>query len=284
MVSSVRALKMQQKTYLLQSGEPAGPAGFAITDWGEHFQKSKAFASTAVHHKDDPDVENLVKAVVTIPSNPFYRVSDVMCHKGHGVKTCIKHVLEDSAYSGTALNLYLQKREKGSEKGGIALLKSVIDQGNWSVSQAQSTDLVVHVRAGDRDPKDPAPVVQNLMQNPACKNVSRIVVVTAKAFQTCAPGEPCEDAHEQQKYRMTDEKLMHNDAQLRKIFADLSKIGLEVKVQSHMHVDQDLAFIASAKCFVHTSGGFSQGIMAPLVAMNGGAIAPGSRTPKHCKW
>jgi len=289
-VSSVGALRFKPATEA--DSEAAGAGDFGKVDWGNHFRKSKEFESTAVHHKGDPDIANLLDAVVTIPSNPYYRVSDVMCNKGHGVGTCIQHVLEDADYQGTILNTYLQRRNK--QEKGIELLRKIIDEGNWSVSKAQSTDIVVHVRAGDRVPGltghlgDPLLAVRNLMQNDACKNAKRIVVVTAKSFQTCAPGEPCEDTHEQKQYGMTDKVVQENDVVFTKMFEQLSTLGLDVAVQSHMNIDQDIAFMAAAKCLARTTGGFSTGIMAPLVEMTGGVVEPkpshGSWQKKNCKW
>lgn len=259
------------------------PIGFGKVDWGGHIQLSKTFESKAVHHKGDPNVDNLLQAVMTIPSNPFYRVSDVMCNKGHGVHLCMKHVLEDPEYNGTILQKYLQRRNKPGEGKGIGLLRKIIDEGNWSLSVAESTDIVVHIRAGDRSPEDPLPSVQKLMKNEKCKDAKRIVVVTAKAFQTCAPGEPCEDTHEQSKYGMTDKKVNQNDEQFRKIFGELSELGLDVAVQSHVHIDQDIGFIASAKCLVRGGGGFSKGIMASVVQMKGGVVEP-HPTIARCKF
>lgn len=279
-VSSVGALRFKPASEA--DFQPAGAGGFGEVDWGNHFRTSKDFESTAVHHKDDPDdVSNLLQAVVTIPSNPYYRVSDVMCNKGHGVGTCIQHVLEDADYKGTILNTYLQRRNK--KEKGIELLKEIIDEGNWSVSKAQSTDIVVHIRAGDRAPMDPLADVRTLMQHDACKNAKRIVVVTAKAFQTCAPGEPCEDKHQQKKFGMTDKVLGENDAKFIKMFKGLSTLGLDVAVQSHMNIDQDIAFMSAAKCFVRTIGGFSHGIMSPLVEMAGGVVQPGPFKHGHFK-
>lgn len=284
-VSSVGALKIQTSGRQLPGAGAAGFNGFAKVDWAGQIKSSKFFESKAVHHKDDPNVDNLLQAVVTIPSNPYYRVSDVMCNKGHGVQTCIKHVLEDPEFNGTILQAYLQRRNKHGEGTGIALLRKIIDEGGWSASVAESTDIVVHIRAGDAMYEgSPLANVQKLMTDPQCKDAKRIVVVTAKAFQTCAPGEPCEDKHEQKEYGLTKKKLNQNDEQFRTIFGELSQLGLDVAVQSHMHVDQDLAFIASAKCLVRTSGGFSKSIMAPVVEMAGGVVEPHSKEASHCEF
>ncbi|HSQ19321.1 MAG TPA: hypothetical protein VLR92_03005, partial [Blastocatellia bacterium] len=101
-------------------------------------------------HFHGPHVKQLISKIVTLKSNPHYRMADVVYRKGLRCRDSTEAILALSEFQGTILKRYLLDNPD-IESPNIPLLSNIVDRtvASRKFHLPQNEELVVHIRAGD---------------------------------------------------------------------------------------------------------------------------------------
>ena len=206
-----------------------------------------------------PDLQEKVHVV---KSNPFYRVSDVVLHKGPTWRLAASRILENAEqYGESLLYSYLLSNGIDSELN-IPLLNSILCSSRFKeiYSKPSATDLVVHLRLGDMlEPGHPigperiASYANHLLfklrvgaSKGQLDGFNRLVVCTAIIYGGY------DGAYD---YSLISE--VNSRQLLSNIFFEVQNLGLSVDVHSSADVDADIYFMWSARHLVLSNSEFS---------------------------
>lgn len=194
----------------------------------------------------------LVSKIVTLKSNPHYRMSDVVYSRPYRWQDSAEKVLALPEFEGTLLRQYLEVNSVGAPPN-LRLLRVLVEQAiaTHGYKLPERDELVVHIRAGD--------VVEHdwfMQRNYAEEigrygNVSRCSIVTCFAFQEFV---------ERQWWMFSEEKLSKNIAKVTALFEDLLARypSISFDVVSNRDIDQDFVYMVMAPHFIRDAGGFSE--------------------------
>jgi hypothetical protein len=210
--------------------------------------------------------EDLLAKIVTLQSNPHYRVADVYYRRGVRWADSTKHVLSRPEFEGTILRCYVELNG-GTERQNIGLLWDVIEGATkrHDYPTPKPDELVIHVRAGDTIIQ-PWFLSQNLSEQIDRFDLPRCSLVIAFAFQEFA---------ERNAWMFSQEKL---DENLTRIRTEVEQLlfhhpGVQFDVVSSPNIDRDFAYMAAADHFVRDHGGFSE-LISDLHAYRRGIAVP----------
>lgn len=201
-------------------------------------------------------VDEMMSRIVTLKSNPHYRVADVVYMRGFRFADSARNIMESPAFDGTILKDYLLQNG-GCAKRNIPLLADLLEtrirKEGWP--SPDDDELVLHVRAGDVVvldwflKKDYIKLIrEHIQRHPDTRKIS---IVTCFAYQ---------EYHEKGWWLYTEEKQAKNTRLVRRLFHTLVTTfeDREFDVVSHRDPDHDMAYVVQAKHFIPDRGGFSE--------------------------
>lgn len=195
-------------------------------------------------------VDQLIGKIVTIRSNPHYRIGDVFYAKGLRFQDSADHVLALPEFKGTILQTYLA-RNGGIYPQNLFLLNDVIREitavRNYRVPEPDET--VAHVRAGDAVELDWF-LSEDLFQRMASAEGKRLSIVICFQFA---------EFPKMNWWMFSEEKLAENITRFRTFLTRLieARPDLAIDIRSSPDIDSDLVYMIGATRFVRDKGGFS---------------------------
>lgn len=193
---------------------------------------------------------DLVLKIVTLTSNPHYRMSDIVFGLGARHEDSAKQVLSLPEFEGTILRQYLI--ESGGKPGNLALLSDLVDRAIATHGYAvpAEDELVVHIRAGDVVQYDWFLKRDFAGEIGRYRDVRRCSIVTAFAFR---------EFTDRQWWMFSEEKLRKNIDMMTALLDDLLARFPDIAfdVVSSRCVDRDFAWLVSATHYIPDASGFS---------------------------
>jgi len=197
-------------------------------------------------------VEILISKIVTVRSNPHYRMGDVIYRKGLRYKDSAEQVLALPEFDGTILKSYLLATDD-VETPNIPLLWDLVCQaasfGKFALPS--NDELVLHIRAGDVVEKNWFLTTDFLGKVGRYEAARRCSVVTCFSFQEFA---------EKGWWLFSEEKLQKNISMVTDLFRSLivKYPDLHYDVVSNSEVDKDFVYMVNAPYFIPDRGGFTK--------------------------
>ena len=204
-----------------------------------------------VMHSHGPHVKQLISKIVTLKSNPHYRMADVVYRKGFRYRDSTQAILAASEFEGTILKRYLLDNPD-IESPNIPLLSRIVGRtvASRKLHLPQHDELVVHIRAGDVVEHDWF-LKTNFAEQIEKYSTARICsIVICFAFQ---------EFIEKGWWLFSNEKLQKNVAMLEALLVNLLSQFPEIRfdVVSHREIDADFIYMVMAPHFIRDQGGFS---------------------------
>ena len=216
---------------------------------------------------------NMTSNIQVIKSNPFYRMGDIVFHKGwppnfNEWKFAQQKVVENDEFNGTILKEYISQvplefkthtRKRLSDKDigekFIHIIKKKIIENEYIIPD--DDELVIHLRVGDTSHHDwflkkPYLKLIKIMTNKykinkisfvACFHFADVITETKNHF-----------------FKFNNHVLSRNKHILNNFFYSIIKNfpDIEMKVISREDVDSDFVYMCKSKHFIPDEGGFSK--------------------------
>lgn len=194
--------------------------------------------------------DRLVAKIVTLKSNPHYRMADVFYSRGFRFQDSAEKVLALPEFDGTILKTYLIENG-GYESQNLPLLLEILRRIAFQKSYPSPAEdeLVIHVRAGDVVQHDWF-LKEDLVAKVAGFPVRKCSLAICFAFQEWV---------ERGWWLFSEEKLQTNITMVTTVLEKLinSHPAIDFDVVSNRDVDRDLVYMVMARHFVRDQGGFS---------------------------
>lgn len=193
----------------------------------------------------------ILKNIITLHSNPHYRVADIFYRKGYRYADSTLNVLNLPEFDGTILKSYLLKC-KDVDVPDFYLLSELVDEYKVkkNIPDPRDDEAVIHIRAGDVVVHDWFLTKDHSSELKKFPGIKKCYIVTAFAFQ---------EFIELGWWMYSSEKYAEN---YRRIEQFLMRIiseneDVEFDVISNKDIDYDFVFMVTAKNFIRDFGGFS---------------------------
>jgi hypothetical protein len=197
------------------------------------------------------EVARLLSKIITLKSNPHYRMADVFFRKGCRYLDSTEKVLSLPEFDGTILKTYLQE-VADVEKPDIDLLSHIFDRAlrKDDPQLPEANELVIHIRAGDVTVQDSFLRKDFATEIRRHHGIKRCSLVICFAFQ---------EFIERGLFLFTEEKLEKNRETVSDFISSLllDFCDIEFNVVSNKEIDRDFTYMVSAQYFVRDVGGFS---------------------------
>jgi glycosyltransferase involved in cell wall biosynthesis len=196
-------------------------------------------------------VDHLISKIITLESNPHYRMGDVIYRKGLKFRDSTEKVLSLPQFDGTILKNYILAAAD-IETPDIPLLSRLTEQAVVSrkFKLAREDELVVHIRAGD--------VVEFewFLQGNLVEQIGKFANVFHCSLVICFS---FGDFQEKGLWLFDAEKLQKNVSMITTLLEDLIRAYPQIHfdVVSNVDVDQDFVYMVNAPHFIRDRGGFS---------------------------
>lgn len=200
----------------------------------------------------EKQVNTLLSRIITIRSNPHYRMADVFYRKGLRFADSAENVARLDQFANTILRDYIVQVED-IDRPDIQLLAEISDRHARarSVKMPDADELVIHIRAGDVVELD-----WFLKKDYVAEIGGYLPHITSCSFVTCYS---FQEFHEKGWWMFSYEKLQENMHRMKALFSRL--LGrfpqLEFKIVSSENIDDDFCYMVGAKYFIPDEGGFS---------------------------
>jgi len=210
--------------------------------------------------------------IAILKSNSVYRIGDIFLCNGPRFKKDREEILNNKKYQNTILYDYLI--HKSNEKDYTLLndcIKTYINKNHLKIPH--QNELVVHVRLGDivgntlhRKSKFSYESVKrkysDLISNDLFNeyNINNATIVTALHFGNDVA---------RNRYLYEDDAKIKSLDILNDIETQIKQQNISYSIISNENIDVDFCYMANAKYFKQSFGGFSQ-IISELVSINGG--------------
>jgi len=216
--------------------------------------------------------DELLSKVQVLPSNSYYRVNDLVRKWGYRWAHDRTVVMSRPEFNDTILKQYLSRilmknsstfwrqEEPDTDLGALSDIL-----GSTKLEDAPlGTDIVVHWRAGDVLERGLSWLesqlsrtvrrVKLMRKRDCCQNTTRVVIVTAFAYQRCVAGQICTHS-----WSPSSRSIEINRIVLKKFLWALQEDNPDVAIDvwSSVNIDLDMAYMTRSKCFIRGSGGFS---------------------------
>jgi hypothetical protein len=215
-------------------------------------------------------VDHLLSKIVTLKSNPHYRMADVFYRRGLRYKDSTEKVIALSEFDGTILKSYLLANTD-IESPNIPLLSELVDRAITvrKFHLPRDDELVVHIRAGD--------VVEHhyFLQNNFIEQIGKFENVRDCSLVICFA---FQEFMEKGWWLFSEEKLQKNISMVTAMFGEMISAYPKIKfdVVSHCEIDRDFVYMLTAPHFIRDVGGFSD-LVCDLRAYRGAQVGPERR-------
>lgn len=199
----------------------------------------------------DLRVSNMMSKIVTIKSNPHYRIHDVVFSVGDRYLDSGEKVLTLPEFEGTILRRYLVENGPPGSPPNLPLMSKLVDEAVVARGFSPADELVVYIRAGDVVQHDWFLQTDFAGQLRRFRNARRCSIVVCFAFQEFV---------ERQRWLFSEEKLQKNIAMVSTLFAELLTEfpNIEFDVVSSAEIDRDFICLVTAPYFIPDYGGLQQ--------------------------
>jgi hypothetical protein len=212
-------------------------------------------------------------SVRSLPDNPVYRLTDLICRKGIRWEEDRATILGNREYRDTILYDYLSLLRSEED---MNLFRRVVRKHQERYSLPPADCLVVHLRLGDvmDDHEDQrwrsferSLSLYSHLCLPSLPRINKAIIVTALHFGA-------NDLNG--KYFYSEKAASRSYQVLDRLSETLSSHGLSVAIQSSENVDADFCFMAASRYFLKGISGLSD-LVCECLPYGALVWTPGSR-------